>query len=408
MRTVVIVGASTAGLSAAQTLRAHGYDGSVVMIGAEAERPYERPPLSKQYLMEGERSELALRSPAEYDELSLEWRLGRPAESLDPDRRVVALVGGEQIHYDGLILACGTRPRRLPITDELPNARTLRTFEDAEFLRARLRDGGRLIVLGAGLIGGEVAASARVLGCEVTLVDVTSDPFAAAVGPALGAELLRAHERHGVRLWCPSEVVSARARKDGAELTLSDGTRLRGEVVLVAIGVTPETDWLIGSGIALDDGIVCDECCRTSLPDVVAAGDVACWPQPGGGLGRPEHWINAVEMGAAAAGSLLDHAAPAYRPIPYFWTVQYDRRVQVLGRLSSDRVLHVVERDDASERVLGVFADAERVTGVAALRWPSRLAGWRSPLLAGMSLDDAREQSGRAAAVAVSRPATAG
>ncbi|MFF7560008.1 NAD(P)/FAD-dependent oxidoreductase [Streptomyces pseudovenezuelae] len=371
MRRIVVVGASAAGLATVETLRREGYDGMITLVGEEPELPYDRPPLSKQLLAaEWEADRLALRTSADLAALDLDLRLGVAATGLEPGTRTVRLADGSEVPYDGMVVATGVRPRRLPGE----GAHVLRTLGDALTLRERLSPGRRLVVVGAGFLGAEAAAVARRLGAEVTLLEPAAVPLAHAVGTEVGHLLARAHVDQGIDLRCGvtvTEVTEEGVRLAGGEVVEADE-------VLVAVGSLPNTEWLRGSGLALRDGVVCDEYCEAA-PHVYAAGDVARWYNPLFGTSmRVEHRTNAAEQGMAAARNLL--AAPAARrpfvPVPYFWSDQYDMKVQAYGFLRGHEEVAVVEGDLARRRFVVAYRRGDRVTGALAVGMPPRVLRW--------------------------------
>ncbi|WP_320777763.1 NAD(P)/FAD-dependent oxidoreductase [Streptomyces sp. CRN 30] len=392
MRRVVVAGASAAGLAAAEALRREGYDGTLTLVGDEPHLPYDRPPLSKQVLSGAwEPDRVALRTPADLDALGLELRLGAAATALDVPDRTVRLADGSAVPYDGLVVATGVRPRRLP-GDE--RAHVLRTLDDAVALRDRLGPGRRLVVVGAGFLGAEAAAVARAAGCEVTLLEPAAVPLAHAVGERIGRVLSRAHREHGVDL---RTGVAVRAVTDAGVLT-ADGEHVEADEVLVAVGSLPNTEWLDGSGLTVRDGLVCDEYCAAA-PGVYAAGDVARWHHPLFGTSmRIEHRTNAAEQGMAAARNLLHGAARRpFAPVPYFWSDQYDMKVQAYGWLRGHDEVAVVDGDPDVRRFLAVYRSGEHVTGVLAVGMPPRaLRTWRQAVASRATWHDAVE-SGTAA-----------
>ncbi|WP_221321271.1 NAD(P)/FAD-dependent oxidoreductase [Actinoplanes sp. L3-i22] len=376
MRRIVVVGASAAGLSAAETLRREGYDASLTLIGEEIELPYDRPPLSKQILAgEWAAERLALRTLDQLTALRLDLRLGVRAVGLDPAARIVRLGDGTEVPYDGLIVATGVRPRRLAGD----GGHVLRRVTDALALRERLAPGVRLAVVGAGFLGAECAAVARGLGCEVVLLEPAPVPLAHAVGERVGRVLSAAHTEHGVDLRTGVAVTAITG--DGVQL--AGGERVTADEVLVAIGSRPNTEWLESSGLPVDDGLICDEYSRAA-PDVYAAGDVARWHNPRYGVAmRIEHRTNAAEQGLAAARNLLHPGAgKPFAPVPYFWSDQYDLKIHAYGYLRGHDTVEITEGDLGERRFLATYRRAGRLVGVLAAGLPPKaLRPWRQALL---------------------------
>ncbi|WP_030825900.1 NAD(P)/FAD-dependent oxidoreductase [Streptomyces hygroscopicus] len=375
MKRIVVVGASAAGLAAAETLRREGYEGTITLLGEEPHHPYDRPPLSKQILGgQWEADRVALRAPADLDALGLELRLGTAATGLDLAGRTVQLADGARVPYDGLVIATGVRPRRLP-GDGGERAHVLRTLDDALALRDRLGPGRRLVVVGAGFLGAEAAAAARGLGMEVTLLEPAPVPLAPAVGEPVGRMLAEVHHDHGVALRTGVTVTEV---ADGG-VRLADGTLVEADEVLVSIGSVPNTDWLEGSGLTVGDGLECDEY-SAAAPGVYGAGDVARWHNPLFGTAmRIEHRTNATEQGMAVARNLLrpDERRP-FAPVPYFWSDQYDLRIQAHGRLRGHEEIAVVEGALEERKFLAAYRCGDRVAGVLAVGMPPRtVRTWR-------------------------------
>jgi 3-phenylpropionate/trans-cinnamate dioxygenase ferredoxin reductase subunit len=352
--TFVIVGAGMAGGKAAETLREEGFDGRVVLIGAEAERPYERPPLSKDYLRgESERVGVYLQEdPGWYDQHDVELRASTAADSLDVVGRAVVLDGGEHIGYDALLVATGAEPKRLPVPGaDLEGVHVLRTLEDSDALRAVLDRGGRLVVVGAGWIGCEVAASARQRGMEVTVVEPQSVPLEGVLGAELGAFYRDVHLDHGValRLGAGVEAIEGTGRVE--RVRASDGTTLEADAVVIGVGVAPRT--ALAEGVLdVDNGILVDAGLRTSVEGVFAAGVVANHAHPLFGRLRVEHWANALEQGPAAARAMLGQDV-TYDRVPYFFSDQYDVGMEYAGQgMPGDEV---VFRGDPATREFIAF-----------------------------------------------------
>ena len=408
MTTVVVVGASLAGVQATQVLRREGFDGRLVVVGQESHRPYDRPPLSKEYLTAPEPDEerLLLRATADPEALDLDWRLGRRATALSTDDRTVVLDDGEELGWDGLVVATGARPRRLPGqgADDgsglQPGLHELRTLDDARGLRAAI-DGGarRLVVCGAGFIGAEVAASARQRGLEVTLIDAAPIPMDRVLDAAAGMAVADLHRSHGVDVRLGVKVVGLEASADGTRsVTLDDGSELTADAVVVGVGVIPNSEWLEGSGLTVDDGLVTDASTLAGA-GVVAAGDVARWPNRrfGGRMMRVEQWDNAIDMGAHAARRLLvelDGGEPAsFEPVPWFWSDQYDRKMQLAGLIGS--TAEVVQGSMAEGRFVQLYGDDEgRLCGALCWNRPRQAIQARQLVAEGESIDVARERLG--------------
>ena len=377
---VLIVGGGLAAQRAAETLRARGHHGPVRVVCAEPVAPYDRPPLSKDLLATGA-GEPLLRPAAWYSEQEVELLLGRRAASLDAHARRVRLEDGEALSYDALIVATGSRPRRLPLLARHPNVHVLRTLADARALHAALVPGARLAIVGAGFIGQEVAATARALGVEVCLIEAASAPLLGVLGPRLGGWFAALHRAEGVRVELDVALAEARPAVAGApvrELVLTDGRTVAADVVLVAVGVAPETRWLAGSPLA-GDGIAVDEGARTAVPGVYAAGDVARPSDPVTGAPvRCEHWEPAARLGTAAARSILGlDAAPA--PPASFWSDQYGIRIQLVGEAAGAAAFELEGRPDARD-FTAVLSRRGVLCGALLVGRPRELAKWRRRL----------------------------
>lgn len=391
---IVVVGASLAGFRAAEELRAAGHDGPITVVGDEPHAPYERPPLSKQVLAGTQPPAATAIHPAtgSVDDLDLDFRLGASATGLDLRARTVLLGGGDRLPYDGLVIATGASARRLPGTDHLAGVHTLRTLDDCLALRAELEGAPRRVaVVGAGFIGAEVAATCRGMGLDVSLIEALPVPLERGLGPQMGAVMADLHRDHGVdvRLGVGVVRIDGEARAEAVRLT--DGTVVDVDVVVVGIGVTPNTDWLEGSGLTLDNGVVCDETCLAA-PGVVAAGDVARWPNPTfDEVMRVEHWDNAIAMGAHAARTLLagPEGAEAFAPVPWFWSDQYDRKVQLAGRAGADDDVEVVSGSVEERRFVAFYGRSGRIVGVLGMNQPAKVARWRSLVEQRTAWDDA-------------------
>ncbi len=426
--TVVVVGASLAGLRAAQALRRAGFRGRVVVVGAEPHAPYDRPPLSKQFLTGSWGDErLALADAPKIASLDAEWLLGWRARMLDlaGAQLVVEPTVGEgggagdqrELRYDGLILATGARPRTLGGRSDLAGVFTLRTIDDARALSAHLdRHGARalpagtptvdaagwrpqavrgptaqVVVIGAGFIGSEVAASCARRGAAVTIVEALATPLEQVLGPAVGAGCAALHRAHGVDVRTGVGVAEIDGDGKVERVVLDDGTEVACDTVVVGIGVRPETGWLEGSGLVVEDGIVCDEN-LFAADGIVAAGDVARWPHRlVGAEMRIEHWTNAAEQGTAAAENLLAgrRDADAFAPVPFFWSDQYDVKIQYLGHGSPDDELAVVDGSIEEGRFVALYGRDKKLRAAVAFGRARQLMPYRRLLAEGASFDDA-------------------
>ena len=323
-RTFAIVGAGLAGAKAAETLREEGFDGRLVLLGAEEERPYERPPLSKEYLRgEAERAAASVHEAGFYAEHDIELRTGTAVTGLDAGAGELALVGGERLAYDRLLLATGAAPRRLSLPGaELDGVLELRTFADSDALRGRLDEGGRLVVIGAGWIGSEVAASARQRGMDVTVVAPEAEPLERVLGREVGGIYGDLHRDHGVELRMAASVAAFEGDGRVERVRLHDGATIVCDAVVVGVGAAPRTALAEAAGLAVENGVLVDGRLETSVPGVFAAGDVANHLHPALGRLRVEHWDNALHQGPAAARAMLG-ADEAYARTPYFFSDQY-------------------------------------------------------------------------------------
>ncbi len=392
---LVVVGASLAGLRACETARSRGFAGPITLVGAETGAPYDRPPLSKKLLAgEWDAERIRLRKSDELAALDLELRAGVRAVELDTRAARLTLDDGTTLPYDGLVIATGAEPRRLPGQPDLDGVVELRTLADSLALRGRLRPGHRLTVIGAGFIGLEVAATATQAGCRVTVLEGAPAPMIRGLGPALGQAVATVHPRHGVDLRCGVAV-------DGIEgssgvvraVRLADGQRVESDTVLVAIGVRPSIDWLATSGLALGDGVVCDATLRTSAERVFAAGDCARWDHElFGEEMRVEHWTNAAEQGAAAAanllGTLAGEPAEPYRAVPFFWSDQFERRIQFVGRAHGDDEIRVIAGDLDGD-FAALYGYGGRLRGVLGVNLPKVVMPYRRLLAERVSWADA-------------------
>ncbi|MGW5877671.1 NAD(P)/FAD-dependent oxidoreductase [Nocardiopsis terrae] len=395
---IVIAGAGMAGLHAAEALREHGFEGRLTLVGEEPHRPYSRPPLSKEVLtgvgmdpahggpgwLVGHRA-LRLREDAVVEGLDLDFRPNTRAVGLDPaarELRVAGPGGRDSLSYDGLIVATGARARR-PGTD-LAGVHVLRTLDDAEAIRTAFDSGGHLVVVGAGFVGAEVAASARAVGMEVTLVEAAPTPLTRVVDPRVGDVLTDLHRENGVDVRLGAGVTGFEGAGRVERVRLADGSAIETSLVVAGVGVHLNTEWLRGSGVELfDDGsVVCDEYSATSVPNVYAVGDLANWPHPRyGGRIRLEHWTNASEQGEAAARNLLAGTGRTpFTPVPYFWSDQYKKKVQLLGQGAPADQVAFVHGSPQDRKFVAFLGRGGMLTGVLGLRSTPRTMRYRGLL----------------------------
>ena len=391
LRTFVIAGAGLAGAKAAETLRAEGFDGRVVLVGAEHERPYERPPLSKAYLRgEVERDGVYVHDEGFYAEHDIELRRGSTVVALDTAIRQVALDDGSRLRYDRLLLATGAQPRHLSIPGEaLDGVHYLRTIGESDALRERLDAGGSVVVIGAGWIGTEVAASARQRGLEVTVVDPLTVPLERVLGVEVGAIYRDIHAAHGVRMLSGTRVTAFEGAGAVERVRTADGRTLDCDFVVVGVGARPRTALAAGGGVYVDDGVLVDEYLQTSRPGVFAAGDVAMTRFPYlARRFRVEHWANALHQGQIAARNMLARSE-AYDRVPYFYSDQYDVRMEYAGYAYRwDRV--VFRGDPASREFLAFWLLEDRVVAGMNVNVPDVTDAIQDLVRAREAVDDRR------------------
>ncbi|WP_166788322.1 FAD-dependent oxidoreductase [Cryobacterium sp. MDB2-33-2] len=389
---IVVVGAGLAALSAAERLRERGFAGDIVVIGEETHRPYNRTPLSKG-LLTGQVStrELPLRS---YTPLNVQWKLGDTVTGLDIARRVLRTEHASDIGYDGLIIATGVRARHLPGAPmDAPHVWTLRTLDDARAIDRAMTNARRIAVVGGGFLGCEIASTARERGIAVTLIDRSPTVLHRSLGAPIGAAIGEIHRAAGVRLHLGVGVSGWTETRRGARLTLDDNEEVDADLVVIGVGTDPNTEWLRDSGLDITDGVLCDATGHAisrdgvRVEDIVAAGDVARWPnQRFDGLPRRvEHWINAVEMGQAAADSLL--AGPAARPFcptPRFWSHQHGARIQASGQPALGSSMTLLEGSFQDRRFIAGFTrpgdTGPLLVGVVAINMPRTLLRWHEKI----------------------------
>ncbi|MFW6205068.1 MAG: NAD(P)/FAD-dependent oxidoreductase [Actinomycetota bacterium] len=391
-QTFVIVGGGLAGAKAAETLREEGFDGRVVLLADEVEVPYERPPLSKGYLLGVEERESAQVHPESwYAEHDVELRLGTPATGLDPSAHEVELGGGERLRYDKLLLATGSEPRRLDVPGaDLPDVRYLRDLPDADHLRDVLDERHRVAIVGGGWIGMEVAAAARQHGADVTLIERGGLPLHTALGDDVARVFADLHRERGVDLRLGSGVRQIVGDDDRVVAVVTDdGTEVMADTVVVGIGIRPRTDLGAAAGLTVEDGIAVDASLRTSDPDIYAAGDVAAVDNPLlGARVRVEHWANALDGGPAAARSMLGQEV-SYDRLPFFFTDQYDLGMEYVGHAPPGGYDRVVLRGDVAGREFQAvwLRDARPVAGMHVNMWDEGIAPLEELVRSGRQLD---------------------
>jgi 3-phenylpropionate/trans-cinnamate dioxygenase ferredoxin reductase subunit len=395
-RSVVVVGAGLGGLKVCEQLRQLGFDGTLTMIGAEAQVPYDRPPLSKEVLKGTRPNPPVLRESGALDALGVGLRAGTSAVSLDTVAHRVHLDSGEEVGYDVLVIATGARPRQWPMVASAPNAWTLRTAEDAAAIAELAQRRSRLAVLGAGFIGCEVAASARELGCTVTLIEMLTAPLSRTVGDEVGAEIARRHTDAGVDLRCgvTIEDVSTDASGRLTAITLSDGTAVEVDALVVGLGVTPNVEWVESSRLLVDDGIVCNARGETSHEDVYAVGDAARWVNLHNGRHRRvEHWTTTGEHAAIVAGQIADgaHERRSLEEVPYFWSDQFGTKIQCVGEPSASADITAVLTGQGGDRPLYLYGSAGRLVGVLGFGLARAVMRLRALIAEGASVEQAMD-----------------
>lgn len=380
MTTLAVVGASLAGLATARAARQQGFDGKLIIIGDEQERPYDRPPLSKDFLAgKIEAADLRLEGPDDAD-LDAQWLLGTRALQLDPPTKSLWLTGGEQVRADHVVLATGASARWLMLAgSELPGVHVLRTLADATALREELLPGARLVVVGAGFIGAEVASTALGLGLDVTVLEVGTTPLAGPLGETMGAVVGGLHQARGVDLQCGVTIDYLDGTDRVTSVVLSDNTVIPADIVVVGVGAAPNVQWLAGSGVDIANGVSCDEVGRTGVPHVSAVGDCAAWFDVAHGMHRRvEHWSGALERPAIAIAHLLGTGA-ATKPVqpPYFWSDQYGVRLQFAGASSGADRISIEEGSTEEESFLAVYWQEDRPIGVLGANRVRAFTRWR-------------------------------
>ncbi|MCR9097070.1 MAG: FAD-dependent oxidoreductase [bacterium] len=389
---VAVVGASLAGLRFAEALRREGFEGRITVIGAEDALPYDRPPLSKQFLVDDWEEEKLALSRNGVEELGAEWKLGVAATGLDRNKPLVTLADGSTVEADAVVLATGTRARRLPFGQDLDGVLELRTLDDARKLRAAIATSPRAVVVGAGFIGMEVAASCRKKGLDVTVVEPLPAPLIRGLGPVLGERVARTHRDEGVAFRLGVGVDGFDGEGAVTGVRLSDGETIPAELVIVGVGAAPATEWLEGAGLEIDNGVLCDATGATGRENVFALGDCARWenaryPE------RPrfEHWTSAVEQSDVVAKRIVHGEAEAFEPVPYVWTDQFHLRIAIAGEIQEGDEMHVCLGDIEDDQFLALFGRDGRLAAAVGFKRPRQLNGLRRKMAepGGLSFADA-------------------
>lgn len=382
---IVIVGGGLAAARTAEQLRKAEYAGPITLISDEVHLPYDRPPLSKDVLR-AETDDTTLKPAEFYDENNITLLLGSGAVKLDTDAQTVTLAGGDVVAYEELVIATGLVPRTIPSLPALDGIRVLRTYDESVALREHAGSAKRAVVIGAGFIGCEVAASLRKLGVDVTIVEPQPTPLALVLGTEIGELVARLHRAEGVDVRCGVGVTGVTGTDHVEKVQLADGSELDADVVVVGIGSRPSTDWLEGSGVAVDNGVVCDAAGRTSAPNVWAIGDVASWRDAAGHQVRVEHWSNVAEQARVIVPAMLGQDATAPVVVPYFWSDQYDVKIQCLGEPKAGDTVHIVEDD--GRKFLAFYERDGAVAGVVGGGMPGKVMKNRAKVAAAVPIAD--------------------
>jgi 3-phenylpropionate/trans-cinnamate dioxygenase ferredoxin reductase component len=382
---IVIVGGGLAAARTAEQLRKSEYSGPITIVSDEVHLPYDRPPLSKEVLRK-EVDDTALKPREWYDDNDITLRLGSAATGLDTAAQTVTLDDGTALRYDELVIATGLVPRRIPAMPDLEGIRVLRSFDESLALREHASAAQRAVVIGAGFIGCEVAASLRSLGVDVVLVEPQPTPLAAVLGEQIGELVARLHRAEGVDVRLGVGVAEVRGDSHVEAVVLSDGTELPADIVVVGIGSRPATEWLEGSGVQVDNGVICDEAGRTSAPNVWALGDVASWRDATGHQGRVEHWSNVADQARAVVPAMLGRDVPPVVVVPYFWSDQYDVKIQCLGEPEADDIVHVVEDD--GRKFLAYYERDGALVGVVGGGMPGKVMKVRAKIAAAVPITE--------------------
>lgn len=382
---VIIVGGGLAAARTAEQLRRSEFAGAITIVSDEDHLPYDRPPLSKEVLR-AETDDVTLKPAEFYAENNITVLLGNGAKSVDTEAKTLTLADGSQLGYDELVIATGLVPKRIKSFPDLAGIHVLRNFDESLALRKEADSASRAVVIGAGFIGCEVAASLRKLGVDVVLVEPQPAPLASVLGQQIGDLVTRLHRAEGVDVRCGVGVSDVSGDDRVRKVTLSDGTELDADIVIVGIGSHPATEWLEGSGLEIDNGVVCDEAGRTSAPNVWAIGDVASWRDNVGGQVRVEHWSNVADQARVLVPTMLGQDPPAAVSVPYFWSDQYDVKIQALGEPEATDTVHIVEDD--GRKFLAYYERDGVVVGVVGGGFPGKVMKVRAKIAAGAPISD--------------------
>ncbi|MGB5150743.1 MAG: FAD/NAD(P)-binding oxidoreductase [Mycobacterium sp.] len=383
---IVIVGGGLAAARTAEQLRRAEYTGPITIVSDERHLPYDRPPLSKDMLRNADH-DVVLKPQQFYDERNITLRLGAAAQSVDTAAKVLSLADGSTLEYDELVIATGLEPKRIRSFPDLEGIRVLRSIGDSVALREHAATAQSAVIIGAGFIGCEVAASLRQLGVDVVIVEPQPTPLASVLGEKIGSLITRLHRAEGVDVRCGVGVASVTGTDKVEKVVLTDGTELDADVVVVGIGSHPVTGWLDGSGIEVDNGVVCDDAGRASAEHVWAIGDVASWRSEVGHHVRVEHWSNVAEQARVLVPAILGQApGSAAISVPYFWSDQYDVKIQCLGEPAADDVVHVVEDD--GRKFLAYYERDGVLTAVVGGGMPGKVMKARAKIASGAPIAD--------------------
>jgi 3-phenylpropionate/trans-cinnamate dioxygenase ferredoxin reductase component len=382
---IVIVGGGLAAARTAEQLRRSDYAGRITIVSDEVHLPYDRPPLSKEVLRK-EVDDVALKPREWYDEKDITLRLGSAATGIDTAAQTLTLDDGTQLGYDELVIATGLVPRRIPAFPDLEGIRVLRSFDESMALRQHASQAQRAVVIGAGFIGCEVAASLRSLGVDVVLVEPQPTPLASVLGEQIGELVARLHRDEGVDVRLGVSVAEVRGDGHVDAVVLTDGSELAADLVVVGIGSRPATKWLEGSGVEVDNGVICDEAGRTSAPKVWALGDVASWRHPTGHQVRVEHWSNVADQARVVVPAMLGQDVPSAVVVPYFWSDQYDIKIQCLGEPQATDIVHLVQDD--GRKFLAYYERDGVVVGVVGGGMPGKVMKVRAKIAAATPISE--------------------